>query len=111
MNETFSAASILILAIRLSPSNLHLRGHGDHVLGVHFGGPTAELAIASLDDCDSLIVRGPSEVRHVLKVVAQPGVTTAVCGAVVRSGAGRADELGDKSCNEWLEGGSTRKKT
>lgn len=62
VDKTLCTASILVFAIRLTPSNLHLRGHGDHIIGFQFRRNVDELAIASFNGSDGLIVRATCEV-------------------------------------------------
>lgn len=104
-HKTLRATSIPLLAIRPTPSNLHLRGHGDNIIRFKFRATVASLVISSRNCSDDLVVRARREARRLLQVVAQPGPAG---GADVRAGAGGAEEPRHDPGDERLERGSTR---
>ena len=108
MDQILRTAGMLFLVIGLMvPGNLHLRGHGDHVLGTWLGRPVPQLIFPCLNDGNCLIVRPSGKVGHVLEVVT-PRPTAASGAVVVPPASGRAaPELWEKSRNQGLERGST----
>lgn len=104
MDKTLRTTSIPLLTIRPTPSNLHLRGHGDDIIAFRFRGTVENLAISNCNSSDGVVVRARREARRFFQVVTQP----TACGAGVRTGAGRAEEPRHDPGNEWLERGSAR---
>ena len=99
VDKTLCAASLLLLNIRPIPGDLHFLCHGDHIIGFQIRGTVAELVITAFNGSGDLILRAMCEVRCFLEVVARPGPTAPVGGAVIRAGAGRAEKLRDDPGN------------
>ncbi|KAJ5688184.1 hypothetical protein N7536_010803 [Penicillium majusculum] len=85
VDKTLRTTSIPLFAIRPIPSNLHLRGHGDSVIGFEFRAIVANLVISSSNGSNGLVVRPRREARR-FQVVAQPGPPPTAGGAGVRAG-------------------------
>lgn len=110
VDKTLRTTSIPLLAIRPTPSNLHLCGHGDNIIGFEFPAIAASPVMSSCNGSYGLVVRTRCEARCFLQVVAQPGPTPTAGGAGFQVGASRTEEPGHDPGNERLEGGSTRSK-
>lgn len=104
MNKTLRTAGMPLLAIGfVVPSNLHLRGHRDYILGTWLGRPVAYVIFPSLDDGEGLIMRPLGKVGHVLEVIT-PRPTADSGAVVVPAASGRAaQELWEKPRNQGLE--------
>lgn len=108
VDKALRTTSMPLLAIRPTPSNLHLRGHGDTIIGFGCRETVANLVISSGNGSGDLIVRARRELRRFLQFVAQPGPVATAGGTGVRAGAARAEEPRHDPGNERLERGSTR---
>lgn len=64
VDKTLRTTSIPLFAIRPIPSNLHLRGHGDSVIGFEFRAIVANLVISSPNGSNGLVVRPRREARR-----------------------------------------------